>query len=66
MNFQVTIRYGQKNQRYLTLAVEAMDLASALRLAADGIPDRILPEADLVEIRHAPDFEKTFSDPGTS
>ncbi len=63
MNYQVTIRYGQKSQRYLTLPVESEDLADALRAAADGIPVDILPEADLVEIRVAPDFEKSSSDP---
>ena len=61
MDYQVTIRYGKKIQRYLTLAVTAPDVPSALRLAADGIPEDLKLEVDLVELRDAPDFEKTFS-----
>jgi hypothetical protein len=60
MDFQITIRYGKKSQRYLTLTVQAPDAASALRSAADGIPEEIAPEVDLVELRLAPDFDKTF------
>jgi hypothetical protein len=58
MNYQITVRYGTKSQRYLTLAVEADDATAALRLAADGIPQDIAPQVDLVELRGAPDFEK--------
>jgi len=61
MDYQVTIRYGKKAQRYMTLAVAAPDVASALRLAADGIPEDLVSEVDLVELRDAPDFDKTFS-----
>ena len=61
MDYQVTIRYGKKTQRYLTLSVRAPHAAEALRLAADGIPEEIIPEVDLVELRDAPDFDKTFS-----
>jgi len=60
MDFQVTIRYGNKSKRYLTLAVAAQDVASALRIAADEIPEDVVTEADLVELRHAPDFERTL------
>lgn len=58
MNYQVTVRYGSTSIRYLTLAVEAPDMPSAMRLAADGIPRDIAPNVDLVELRGAPDFEK--------
>jgi hypothetical protein len=58
MEFQITVRYGTKTHRYLTLAVEADDAPSALRLAADGIPLDIAPLVDLVELRGAPDFDK--------
>jgi len=61
MDYQVTIRYGKKKQRYLSLAVTAPDAPAALRLAADGIPSDLAPEVDLVELRGAPDFDKTFS-----
>jgi hypothetical protein len=29
-------------------------------LTADGIPEDLVSEVDLVELRQAPDFEKTF------
>ena len=62
MDFQVTLRYGERSKRYLTLSVTAQDVASALRLVADRIPREVIPEVDLVELRHAPDFDKTFPD----
>ena len=58
MNYQVTIRYGRKTHRYLSLAVEAPDAVAALRKAADEVPVEITPEVDIVELRPAPDFEK--------
>ncbi len=61
MDYQATIRYGKKSQRYLSLALSAPDVPSALRLAADGIPEDLVAEVDLVELRVAPDFDKTFS-----
>jgi hypothetical protein len=60
MDYQVTIRYGKKAHRYLSLAVEAPDAVSALRKAADGVPEEIASEIDIVELREAPDFEKTL------
>ena len=65
MDYQVTIRYGKAHQRYLTLAVEAPNVPEALRMAAEGIPEELVPEVDLVELREAPDFDKTFPDPET-
>lgn len=65
MDYQVTIRYGRKNQRYFTLTVSAPDVPAALRLAADGIPEDLVAEVDLLELREAPDFDKTFSAPAT-
>jgi hypothetical protein len=53
--YQVTVRYGQRYQRYHTFAVAAEHVASALRQAADGVPPEILAEADLVEVRPAVD-----------
>jgi len=49
--YRVTVRYGRRYQRYHTLDVEAGDVAGALRLGADGIPEVVLAEADLVEVR---------------
>lgn len=55
MAFQVTVRYGTRYQRYHTYRVEAGNLVSALRAAAEALPEEIADEADLVEIRPAPD-----------
>ena len=65
MDYQITVRYGKKSQRYLTLPVSADDARSAMHQAADQIPEELIPEVDLVELRHAPDFDKVFpeSDP---
>ena len=60
MEYQVTIRYGRKRQRYLSLEVEADNAAIALRHAADQIPEEIVRDVDIVELREAPDFEKTL------
>jgi hypothetical protein len=60
MDYQITIRHGKKTQRYLTLAVEATDAAAALRKAADQIPEELVGDVDIVELREAPDFEKTL------
>ena len=61
MDYQVTVRYGKKTQRYLTLALSTPDVPSALRLAAEEIPEDLVEEVDLVELREAPDFDKTFT-----
>ena len=65
MDYQVTIRYGRKNLRYITLSVSAPDVPAALRLAADGIPEDLVAQVDLLELRKAPDFDKTFPAPDT-
>jgi len=44
----------------VNLAVEAPDAVAALRLAADGVPEEIVSEIDIVELREAPDYEKTL------
>ena len=64
MNYQVTIRYGRKIQRYHSLTVEAADAVAALRLAADEIPAEIAGEVDIVELRKAPDFDKNINQGG--
>jgi hypothetical protein len=53
--YQITVRYGTRFQRYHTFTVDAPHVGAALRLAAEGVPDQILPEADLVELRVAVD-----------
>lgn len=58
MNYQITVRYGGRYQRYHTFVVEAPDASAALRLAGDQMPPEIAPEADLVELRVAVDPEQ--------
>lgn len=57
MHYQVTVRYGRARPRYHTYRVEASDARTALSRAAEGMPSEIVPEADLVELRVAPDPE---------
>lgn len=57
MIFQVTVRHGSRYQRYHTYQVDAEDVVAALRAAADALPDEIADDADLVEIRPAPDAD---------
>ncbi|HEX9710200.1 MAG TPA: hypothetical protein VGB42_09580 [Candidatus Thermoplasmatota archaeon] len=54
-DYRVTVRYGERYQRYHTFEVEAPDVARALEAAAELIPDDVLPQADLVELRPAVD-----------
>lgn len=56
--FTVTVRHGQGGYRYHTSEVEAVDLAGAMRTAADELPDDVRGAADLVEIRRAPEPEE--------
>lgn len=60
MDFQITVRYGSRIQRYMTFTVTAPDAAEALALASRKIPSEVVGEVDLVELRVAPDFDKTF------
>jgi hypothetical protein len=55
VNFQITVRYGTRRQRYHMLEVEAADAREAMASAARLVPDEIAAEADLVEIRVAVD-----------
>jgi len=58
MNYQVTVRFGGRFQRYHTLSVSADDAVDALRRAADEIPSAIASGIDLVELRIAVDPEQ--------
>lgn len=60
MHYQITVRYGKKVKQYLSLSVEADHVPQALRTAADGIPEEIADMVDIVELREAPDFDKTM------
>ena len=55
MRYQITVRYGGSRQRYHTFQVEADDAGQALHAAADGMPEEIAGDADLVELRVAVD-----------
>ena len=55
MTFQITVRYGTRYQRYHTFEVDTPDVRAALSAAAVALPDTVVEEADLVEIRRAVD-----------
>lgn len=57
MTYQITVRYGGRRQRYHTFTVDAADVREALEKAAREMPDPVVPEADLVELRVAVDPE---------
>jgi len=61
MTFQITVRYGGRYQRYHTFQVDAPDAKGALEAAARKMPDEVVAEADLVEVRVAVDpDERSF------
>lgn len=66
MSFKVTVRYGSRHQRYHTFEVDAGSVVQALRAAADAIPEEIVDEADLVEVRPAmrPDDREYLGEEG--
>lgn len=53
--FTVTVRHGRGGYRYHTFEVEAVDLPAAMKAASNGLPDDVRDDADLVEIRLAPE-----------
>ncbi len=58
MRYQITLRYGGRHQRYHTYVVEAADARLALEVAAGKMPDEIVTEVDLVELRVAVDPDR--------
>ncbi len=50
-SYRVTFRYGAPRALYEVLDVEADELRSAMRLAADRVPDAVAATAELVEVR---------------
>ena len=58
MNYQITVRFGGRYQRYHTFNVTAKDGPDAMRRAADEIPEEIASDVDLVELRVAVDPEQ--------
>lgn len=57
MRYQITVRHGDRYQRYHTFTVEAEDAREALRRGAEGMPEKLVVDADLVEVRVAVDPE---------
>ena len=55
MNFQITVRYGGRQQRYHTFTVQADNAKTALESAATQLPLDIAADVDLVELRIAVD-----------
>lgn len=55
--YQVTVRYGHPGKRYFVDQIEAPDLREALDLIARRLGDEVVAEADLLELRPAPDHE---------
>jgi hypothetical protein len=49
--YRVTFRYGAPRALYEVLDVEADELRTAMRLAADRVPDEVAATAELVEVR---------------
>jgi hypothetical protein len=55
--YQVTVRHGRRTKRYHVVQLEASDMADALRRAGASLPDGVRDEADLAEVRPAPEPE---------
>ena len=53
--WQITVRYGERYQRYHTFEVQGADVRSALQAAGAEVPDAVAEHADLVEVRIAVD-----------
>ncbi len=58
MEFQLTIRHGGKSPRYHMATLPATSLAELLEALPRGIPEDVLGDADLVEIRPAVDPDR--------
>lgn len=55
--FQITVRYGAPRKRYHVVQLEAPDLAAALVEAGTSLPAEVRGDADLCEVRPAPEPE---------
>ena len=66
--YQVTVRYGRPGKRYIVEQIEAPDLRAALEAIAGRLDDEVVAEADLLELRLAPDpeAERPFVPEGSS
>lgn len=49
--YRVTFRYGAPRALYEVLDVDAVDLRTAMRTAADRVSDQVAATAELVEVR---------------
>jgi hypothetical protein len=57
-SYRATFRYGGQRPRYEMLDLEAADLRSALRSAAERVSDAAAETGELVEIRRQTDPEE--------
>lgn len=57
-SYRATFRYGGQRPRYEMLDLEAADLRSALRSAAEQVSDAAAETGELVEIRRQTDPEE--------
>lgn len=55
--FRVTFRYGGPRARYDVLDIDAPELRTAMRVAADRVADEVVATAELVEVRVQPGEE---------
>lgn len=62
-SYRATFRYGGQRPRYEMLDLEAADLRSALRSAAEQVSDAAAETAELVEIRRQADPEERVYTP---
>lgn len=56
-SYRVTFRYGAPRVLYEVLDVDAADLRTAMRTAADLVPETVASSAELVEVRVQTDPE---------
>lgn len=57
VEYRVTVRYGTDRQNYHLATVDASDLPTAMRAAAEEMPPEVAEAGNLVEIRPAIDAD---------
>lgn len=61
-HYRVTIRFGAPRAQYEMLDVEALDLAGAMREAAERLPEEVAATAELAEVRRlTPEDERAYT-----
>jgi hypothetical protein len=66
--YQITIRHGSPRKRYHVVQLDAAHMAEALVKAGESLPVEVRDDADLAEVRPAPepDAERPFLGGDTS